>query len=319
MKLLLIKLLLSIILISFQPHVASADHAPVLRGHEIGNGGDVVVCYKPNSKVKVSVEMLDHYEARRRHQLTLDYGPGISYQEKVEFVIDRLEKINPSRARLYRLWWNEFEASTKRVRNITLDDIPDSGDIIIPKYCKVEQIAIQGGDFDDPAIFYLINEDLVDYLDAENHASLILHELTLREAITLNYHRNSKRSRYFNNLISSTRLETLGLRDYFEEVSFAEFVYADANGFPICVKGNYQLPYQQEIIHRLCASRIANSMFQTKVEPSFYNEEAFYSGRIYNYTYQHPFPHIFNGVTSGLHKYITFFRNGEIKGIVENH
>ena len=72
----------------------------VQAGFEHGNGGDVVYCYQEGG---VSVEMLDLYEAVSRWGLTIDFGPPeLSPLEKVNFVLDRLEAVDPYRAQEYR-------------------------------------------------------------------------------------------------------------------------------------------------------------------------------------------------------------------------
>ena len=66
-------------------------------GNGVGGGG-AVVCRGPEGKV-LSTELLDYYEARTLPpQKKLSLEKGSTPSEKVQFVIERLRKIDPRRA-----------------------------------------------------------------------------------------------------------------------------------------------------------------------------------------------------------------------------
>lgn len=209
--------------------------------NEKGNGGDGVVCYKANGEIN-RVTLFDHHEGTYRHkELILDYGKSeTSYIEKVNYVLDRLAIINPSRAMLYRGWFAEFEQNTNRLRGIELIDIPDAGNGRIPKGCKLEQLATQEEPIYSSDKRYTINQDLVDHLSEEGHAGLIIHELVLRESLMYN-HINSTRSRFLNLFISSKVMNRITHKDFlFNLYEKAKFWRADAHGIPFSGAGYYE-------------------------------------------------------------------------------
>lgn len=182
----------------------------------IGNGGDVVNC-------STSVEMLDLYEGRTLRGLNFDQSLlGVDEASTVQNILNRLETIDPMRATLYRNWANSFMSEARLVPNADLTDIPDSQHLAVPSGCKIEQVVIQKEpEFtEDPR--FIISEKLWNQMDTTSRASLILHELVYREALSLN-HENSIASRYLNSLITSVRFASLSKIDYFSALEKAKF------------------------------------------------------------------------------------------------
>jgi len=200
-----------------------------------GNGGDGVACKDSNGKI-ISVTLFDYHEAKRRHpDLILDLGPKeLDYKSKVSFVISRLSKINPSRARAYKFWFDEFESNTERLRNIRLSDIPDVGDATIPNNCDMEQIAVQKELIFETDKRYTINQDLFEKMDEDSKAGLILHELAYREALAIG-HKNSIFVRFFNAFISSKKMNGIKHEMFINMIKKSHYVLADANGVPFLV------------------------------------------------------------------------------------
>lgn len=147
-------------------------------GDQIGNGGDVIICDD-------KVEMLDMFEATD-DSVTVDLGGDqLDYVEKVLYVLEKVGKFQPERTKMYMEWFSTFQDEVKFRSNVKLPDIVDSGVIIIPESCRVEQIAIQMSDEEVELGYprYVINKNLWDRLDENNKAVLILHEIIYREGI----------------------------------------------------------------------------------------------------------------------------------------
>jgi len=215
-------------------------------GKEIGNGGDVVVCKNDDGSIK-SIELLDFFEARTLKKLNYNLGPNnLSVENKIMIALKRLEHFSSERAKLYReqadILLND-ENETSFVANTTLTDIPDSLHLALPNGCDIEQIAIQNNPIfsDDPR--YVINQDLWNRLDNNNKAGLVLHEIIYREAIK-NGHTNSIRTRRFNALLSSDKIENYNTAQLIE-------LLANMDMFPLGIftfKGsNY---YFEALIHQ---------------------------------------------------------------------
>lgn len=171
-------------------------------GDSKGNGGDVIVCQKG----KAPVEVLDVFEARvmRGFQLELG-GPGVSLEEKLNILINRLEAYSPGRASRYREWGDSFLSEAQFFRGMNFGDVEDSDHILIPSNCKLKQIIIQQKvDFPEDRR-YMVNEDLWDQLDNDNKAALVLHELIYRELQS----ETSVNVRYFNSFLFSNEISRL--------------------------------------------------------------------------------------------------------------
>ncbi|MFZ4404339.1 MAG: hypothetical protein ACOYOK_09590 [Pseudobdellovibrionaceae bacterium] len=164
---------------------ASAFSNTKVDAKEVGNGGDVVVCYKPNGSIK-AVELLDFYEARLKQvDLDVDNIPG-NFNNKVLTVLNRLQKFSPVRAEKYLELYKEFFNETAMLKNIELTDVPDSNHIAIPKGCKVEQLVIQKKPVFPGDKRYTFNQDLWDSLDENSKAGIIVHEIIYHEGIEVN-------------------------------------------------------------------------------------------------------------------------------------
>lgn len=200
-------------------------------GSEAGNGGDVVICKANANK---PIQLLDHYEATDLQGFQLDLGASnLGYMQKVEFVLKKIERLNPSRANLYRKWASEFLADSNFV-NGQLIPIPDVGPGVIPAGCDLVQIAIQQTPELPGEKRFLIQKDLWDQLDEAGKAGLVLHELIYREALKKDLPaKNSKLVRYFNGVISSTQIDQMALKTYIELVHLIDLQTADAqDGMP---------------------------------------------------------------------------------------
>src|SRR4051812_5784587 len=99
-------------------------------GSTAGNGGDVIVCSGTVAGIPwFGAELLDSYEGRSLRGLNI---PAIrtrtgSYEDELNRLLTRLERLDPVRAKTYREKTAQFTAEARFLDGATLTDIPDSG------------------------------------------------------------------------------------------------------------------------------------------------------------------------------------------------
>ncbi|OFZ47620.1 MAG: hypothetical protein A2381_09615 [Bdellovibrionales bacterium RIFOXYB1_FULL_37_110] len=193
-----------------------------LDGQGTGNGGDVLVCKNPDSSIQ-SIILYDFYEAKFRHDITLDLDDNsTSLNDKVTSIINKIKRLNPTRATLYEKWWNEFQLPENTLfTSDTLSDIPDTGEVTYPANCEIVQAAHQKKPFSGERR-YKIRKDLWDQMDNANKAGLVIHELIYREAKEENayVHLNSKRVRYLNATFFSNEFNDYTIDKYLYMLAF---------------------------------------------------------------------------------------------------
>ena len=182
-----------------------------LAGHEVGNGGDAIVCRSPDNGIRTA-ELLDIYEARELRRIPMNLV-SFEMNAKIEEALLRLARFSPLRAARYREQIRTFFAEALFVKDVELYDIPDSDDLFFPLGCKPEQLVIQIKPYfpEDPR--YVVNQNIWDALDANSRATMLLHEVIYREAIE-NGHENSRATRYYNSMLFSGRVENFSLENY---------------------------------------------------------------------------------------------------------
>lgn len=205
-------------------------------GNEGGNGGDAIVCR--NSKHEIlSAELFDYYEARVLREIELFFPTEPSAESAFRTLSKRLSAISPKRAEKYDGWARRFLDEIVWIE-ADLEDIPDSGPVIFPTGCKLEQVAIQ---FTAPLPGqkrFLINSAIWKALPVSHRAGLMMHEFLYREAIVEHGHSNSILVRYFNSTIASLE-EMQKLRtqeDIFNFIRFTSFKVAEAFSQELCAK-----------------------------------------------------------------------------------
>ncbi|MFV8259726.1 hypothetical protein ACNQKP_18100 [Bdellovibrio bacteriovorus] len=189
-----------------------------------GNGGDVIVCQKDG------YTMYDIYEAEKRYGLKPQFltvipaGEGDTVEEKWEMtvkvtqnLIDRLKDIDRARWEKYSQWLQTFEEESRFVGNAELFDVPDTGIGFIPPGCELKQLVIQR----DPKFphdrRYIIAMDHWWWLEPQDAAAAVMHELLYREVAALRPEvRTSEALRYFNALILSNKISELTPSEYLE-------------------------------------------------------------------------------------------------------
>ncbi|MEQ1876695.1 MAG: hypothetical protein ABL958_08615 [Bdellovibrionia bacterium] len=214
-------------------------------GHEVGNGGDVVVCRAPNRNV-TSIELLDYYEARTLRKIYYSLGPKeLSVEEKLELGIKRLESLSFMTAAKFRGKAKDFEKNAVFLSGIVLVDVPDSAHVAVPKGCGIEQIVVQKNPQFPEDKSYIVNKDLWDLLDTDNRAGLILHEVIYWDAKD-SEHRNSIATRYFNSYLTADKFKNFSVRSYIDWLRVARFTYTYHRGMKIIV-GYWQNEDQYEL------------------------------------------------------------------------
>jgi hypothetical protein len=196
-----------------------------------GNGGAVIHC--PNKLVPY--EVVDLYEMRAAHGLPIKFAAGSTYTEILENMFQRIARLNPSRAQMYRGFLQSFMTESSMIENADLTILPgEDGWGPIEKDCSREQAIVQ---FITPNLAgkrYFVAKDLWNELNEQNKAALVLHELIYREGLQpQTQFANSIGVRYLNGVYHSEIFETLSLAKYFETLDKVGFLTADAQGYPV--------------------------------------------------------------------------------------
>jgi len=178
--------ILALLAISFSPLA--------MAGSEGTGGGKGVVCRSASGEIE-SVELLDLWEAREVYGRPAVYSSS-PLEEQLSAAIDRLKyavqlgidvklynqdgEFNEPDYFAFRLkkvsqFFTGDSRFVRRLRNARLTPTEDSFELAQPEgLCKIEQIV----NFVDAAVFpmILIDQDLLDHMDATNRAALYLHE-----------------------------------------------------------------------------------------------------------------------------------------------
>lgn len=212
---------------------------------EKGNGGDAVVCRNDKNEI-LSAELLDFYESRVLRSTIVNLGSeSEDYTVKVNTLIDQLGLISPSRANLYRGWYDTFDSEKLLLNGIELVDIPDSLHVAFPVGCKVEQVVIQQEPKYSEEKRYIFNNTIWTKLNNSSKAGLIFHELLFREAI-LTHDRfgikeplNSIDVRYLTALVASNKTADFNLKKWNDLIqSFDFFRYFEIDGLNKLIDSN---------------------------------------------------------------------------------
>jgi hypothetical protein len=183
--------------------VSSIGRASGGDGDEVGNGGNVVLCTGNGGSPEV--ELFDYFEARLLNPaIVFDLGsPSLSAEEKVEYVLKRLEGVSPQRAANYRAFIQSIWTDS-HFTDSDLVSVDDSHNAVMPKNCSLKQVALHlKPQFDPYGKKVLINRPLYLQLDESGKAGLFLHEAIYNEWISFGGGENSSGVRYFNAAISS--------------------------------------------------------------------------------------------------------------------
>lgn len=200
-------------------------------GHVVGNGGYVVKCVHNNIE---SYKSYDLVEGLILENINPDFSSQEGYINKAKEILSRIKIINPTRYSMYMSWLNDFPRESKIVTGVELIDIPDISIGVRPKDCLLIQAIVQNSNVNKADSRYLINGDVWMKLNEDHKSALVLHELIYREAINeLNKHENSYYVRKFNQLLFSSQMKKLHLKDYILFLKSNYFSQADAHGVSI--------------------------------------------------------------------------------------
>jgi hypothetical protein len=159
---------------------ATNSWAVSVGGSGAGNGGDVIVCSGVSSRPEV--QLLDFYELElfeNTKPLVVESTSG-SALDKAEAAIRTLQNVSPIRMERYLDELNHFMSRITFV-SYDLPNLPDDLNVVMPKGCSLQQIAIQQKPMGIP--LYTVNENLWHRLDENQKAGLILHEIVYSENI----------------------------------------------------------------------------------------------------------------------------------------
>ena len=205
-------------------------------GQEMGNGGDLVVCYKKDGVTITSIELLDFHEGKL-DGLNFDFiDKTKKYTQLVSETLTRIERLSGKRAGLYRRYLEEFYNDAKFVKGIILQDIDDSSEIKLKRGCRIEQIAYQLTQIhpNDPP--YVISKDLWNKLDDFNKAGLIVHEVIYREFLKFTDQEDSRNVRKFTAYVNSK---------LFDNTSNAISFYEDTKKWGLGLASYYNYLFQK--------------------------------------------------------------------------
>lgn len=198
---------------------------------ERGNGGFVLRC--PDK----ATQTFDVYEAHSRYGFTIDSKHSNSVEERVQYLISKLEKFNPSRAAGYSQWAEDFNKESRRIDNIEMFPVPDLGFGAKPRDCKIELTVFQRAPDILNRFRYAINQDLWNELDILNQAALIMHEIIYRELSSAqDFAGTSEAARYLNGILNSEEFTNLKQADYLALLQSLGFRNADYGGYSILLR-----------------------------------------------------------------------------------
>lgn len=185
---------------------------PKLGGMD-GGGGKVLIC---PTKSGFKTTVLDLFEAKASG-FQIDMGPGRTLNEKIQFVLTRLENVAPFHAQAYAIWISDFlNKESAFYEDSILPSTEDTGLTILPRNCELVQVVVQRNEEETviPRMArYLVDKDAFLQLDIDSQVALIFHEMIYREARARG-EKTSLRSRYLTALVLSKNIETLSVSEF---------------------------------------------------------------------------------------------------------
>lgn len=142
-----------------------------------GNGGDVVICTKPDGQK--TYQVLDLYEQADRGYTPRHFPSDLSYIDIVYIEIARIERQFPRVAKALNLEFQKLEASLYFIADEHVPEIKDEF-LYTSLPCSLRQLAVQWNEGSRYGRVYWINARYFPRLDERNKAALILHELVYR-------------------------------------------------------------------------------------------------------------------------------------------
>jgi len=137
------------------------------RGHDAGNGGFTVRC-DAHAVGGARLEVLDYHEIPKRYtagSLTLDLGKTGDEWARVKFVLDRLHRLDPTRAERYQDKANHFLENVNWVDHVSLPNVADLGTFYIQDSCVAQPTIIQYHGPIPEQKLYTVDKTTYDQLD----------------------------------------------------------------------------------------------------------------------------------------------------------
>ena len=100
--------------------VSTIAHA----GFRRGNGGHVLICEQNQSK---NYQLLDMFEAKTRYQFSVEFATGGDEYQRAQKIIDRFDRQNPNRKKLYSAWLKSFASESQFIDGLNIVGVPDVG------------------------------------------------------------------------------------------------------------------------------------------------------------------------------------------------
>lgn len=197
----------------------------------VGNGGSGFEC--PDG----TLALIDFQEGRSLYGFKIEQPEGAStVDEIIEVWMKRLERLNPSRAELYRNYYQQGVKGTHWTdESQQISSVSDVGTVVRPASCQVVQIAIQN----DPGMRNMrltIDSNRFKRLSLLDQAGLYLHEVVWRDvrAQSVLPHTSANSVRRFTALIASDEFKDMELPEYLEWLADLDIEVADGpDRFPI--------------------------------------------------------------------------------------
>lgn len=204
--------------VSFGLVMVAAISNSVYASKIIGNGGNVIVCNRPQSGVFIlgmspSATLLDFYEAEKLQGITIQDPGGRTYQEKVHNLLNKVASRFPELAKDLKKEFNNFEQHQRLIKDAVLEDTTDAYFTVLPRDCHIEQVAIQRTPMFPRDPWFLISQDLWDGLSELGRAGLALHESLYRIGLRSGVE-HSRGIRYLVGLLFSADLSKISDRDW---------------------------------------------------------------------------------------------------------
>lgn len=200
-------------------------------GNEQGNGGFVLVCDEENDSMCMSGIFFDVYEAEQRYSLPANFDHQIDLQNCTVqsspenecfdiaisvalFILQRLEAQDPVFFSILKQHLENFKQEAKFLKDIVILPTEDMGIGFLPPDRELAQLVVQHTPIADEDPRYIISRDLWIFMEPNQQASAILHEIIYRQALVKQTLESSQMVRYFNALLLSGKIETLSKEKY---------------------------------------------------------------------------------------------------------
>ncbi|MBP9708464.1 MAG: hypothetical protein KBD78_12540 [Oligoflexales bacterium] len=171
----------------FGPNPQTIEDIVQNRGGVDGGGGDAVVCRNFFGGIK-NAEMLDVWEGKNHYKLSISESK-VDYKLQIDNAIAKLPS-NVDRALLKYFASDALQNMEFISKNTKLAKIDDSYEVVVPKKCKIEQVAVFQGDRK-----LLVDSEIWKKFSQTSRAALILHEANYFYNRTMGA-KDSRQSRY---------------------------------------------------------------------------------------------------------------------------